>query len=1175
MSGFTSILNGKSNSDLDYSFHILRDCPGFDGSFPDPVQGNTLIYANYLEEVMNWIQDSFEQYTEDPLPFWVYFSSCQPTFATPAGTYDRYNAYNDTVTTDRPIGGFSRTDPPPYDSSTLPLPATIWKLPYDRKIDLKTRKVFNSDTDKAARVVDSSDGISLFQLYFNDINTYLRMYAGSSLSETYFGLDSDSAIINVDLQFVHPYCYLADIFSSSTKIKNATDSKIPAGSLICYVGRDPFNSSISLVAPANAKNNLKAVGLLKQDLDPYASNPKTYFQSALFATNPFYCDIHDGEIASSNDSTFANTAGGKELYFQLSKIQDNSLLYLSTQDGKMTEAPDLNYMVQIVGQRTHSGTAAATTEEISQHTWNRYASFIYFGDNTISRHAPLLSNYKYNYEQGLPKQAINAIRPNSSGFVLTKDGHILYLNLLRAKKRKKVDDHCYQGKYAILDIDGKFFSCNRGIGTENTASYAFYNKGDSNILCVGHALVPQTDVMYVPDDVTTLVTVNQDGWNDLSDPAALIEGVNRYTFLYYRADGQAKAYNAKHGVCPFYWSYFVSSEGFFYFIDYKVRTMVKLAYYTHFNNVNYGLWNTIFAGATGREVMYPQTIVPTNNYATLFENYRIDDPDPAKQPLLSGSVGGYPGSTSINRIYSFFLNYCFVLDNSGTLYGFKSFPTSVLPFAPISLGGNIDRHNALDHAPMYMEKLIGVDNSWSYTAQNPPPDIVGVSVASYDGGPNYITTSDPEGRVVNLGATISPTFAIGYDFKNITKFGEDDEIPPPDKVDLTFSAFPNIIMINHTYRNNDAFLTLYEPSLNLPNPSVYEEDSTHSFQGIHYSGLGHIQLVIPGTAFKSDKEYLDFQNATNRPALANIGLVCHGVTPIVYDDGSTDDMLWSLEGALAGNALNLINSEQKHSRTLSVINDHSPFYVIVKDGYKYYVSKTCKKNRVSKLRIKVWPMTLPRSSNGSGFDSSPLIIYGNWFGTEIPSNLAGYNSQTNKYDNANNLGTVLTRDYNSTTGGLTSEPTISLNPNTFNRRFWGKNVGSAQLMIQRYVYGGFPVSLGSASLTGVDALDGYPKTYTIEIWDVTTSSGAIPDKMTFSPSNSQNNVVKISITGKSSYPHVWRSTNPGVAEVTYDPDVTPQDTRKAQITLKGTGQFKLIVTDSSDIPWRSKLITVS
>ena len=1135
----------RNSSDTDVTFVPLRDLPGFKGILPYPVFSPGVpikAYARYLEDTMNWLQDNFVQYNGIPVPFFVYFLS-QPKFGTAAGTYKTYNEDTDTYS---------------YPDNTV---ANVFKLPYDRNAGK-----FNCELSQTAKIADSADSLTLFDLYFHDINTYLNLYIDYAPFATVVGSGRAT-----NYPFLNRSTFpIGD--SVTLNVKNATSAKIKVGTLVSFVGHDTVAPYCPLVQPANAKNNQKALGIVASALDPYSTDEskiKAILIGHTKAELRYIKDYSDTITFTDLNGFFDNTDDDRlELFNQLANYPDGTILYLSTTDGKLTDTPDPNYLIQPIGQRSISGYLTPPgqgTYSVDQR-YDTAFSFQYYN--------ALFNQQKVSLDNGISERQLALLRPTAPCTVATKDGHLLFVDLLRAKKLKKVDDTCYLGKYAPLDLDGNRFYFDSHVSLTN--NIFFYSKGDTGttstkVLCTGHCLFPRCNQITVGDSIKDLATnVYQVSYNT----GAGIFQSNEHVFLYKGSDDLATIWGPTKKVGKRY----IEDINLNVFQDNRNITITRNAglgmfSYNALDFINTTSYN--FLTETYTETQFP-TIYPNIRVKTTIfgATYRSLYNDVTVQRVLSTSLGGFP--ESIYRIYSSTnagVITAFVLGTSGKLYSSKTFyALGQLPlFQDYANGGN----DPFAHAPLYQQKGLGVYNDGTqsnfaeyYSSDAGAHGYIGESIINVDGS--------------NDGTSIYVQRSYAYDFHPLCSFGDDEITQVPD---MCINIEPYILMINHLYSKNDAFLGLYEPNpFCYINPSgVTQKDvlfalpttptkATSSFpRHFGMAQYGHVQLVIPGTRFNSDTEYNDFMNLPNKTPFKSIGLVSHGCSPITNDDNTQSHIQWNIESGPFENTL-VADSIEDHRATLGVINNHSPFYVTVKDGYKQYVSEKCKKHRISRLRIKVWPLTLPKSFAKTGLDTC-FQLYGNWYMQAI-SPLNNIVDHTDKdgytyYKDGNNLGDSISVGNFTLTrpnGPLYTDENARLSsPQT--QIVFGKKVGSSQLKISRWNDGG-----NSTINIPTNTVD---QTYTVEIWDVQTSSGDIPKKMTFDPSNSANNIVKIYITGNSSYPHTWRSTNPGVAEVIYDPDVSPQDTRKAQISIKGPGQFMVVAMDSAEYPWRSDLITVS
>lgn len=248
---------------------------------------------------------------------------------------------------------------------------------------------------------------------------------------------------------------------------------------------------------------------------------------------------------------------------------------------------------------------------------------------------------------------------------------------------------------------------------------------------------------------------------------------------------------------------------------------------------------------------------------------------------------------------------------------------------------------------------------------------------------------------------------------------------------------------------------------------------------------------------------------------------------------------------------------------------HTPFEVSVKDEWQLKTAQGCYKNRITKHRFKVWPMTMPVEdyNNVNG-----LILYPQFLFKILGMDTIRYTPYVTNSDSKIlfNFG-----------GGTGDSNTVYPCPLIVS--MLSQKVGTATIKIYEAYY-------TNADPTKAIVKEGKSLTLTIDTWMVNglpnNANQADPNTIYLAgnnnPAYAANNRgangsgTKLQITGNSSYPHKWSTTDPTVLNIV----VNPLDSRQATLYTLAPKDSSgnpvvpayVVVTDSAEIPFYSRKI---
>lgn len=398
--------------------------------------------------------------------------------------------------------------------------------------------------------------------------------------------------------------------------------------------------------------------------------------------------------------------------------------------------------------------------------------------------------------------------------------------------------------------------------------------------------------------------------------------------------------------------------------------------------------------------------------------------------------------------------------------------------------------------------------------------------------------------------TTGDEFKIGYSHFRIIGSLEHEEINPSDlNMSFVHSLPPNDI-IRPTYTELTMIRAWNKKPLGYKHRCRYDTTPAASATRVNVSDFPYDcinqEIVLIGDPYLSTTKFREKSVSSTISKYIN----CHGVSPIT----------WSLINAPTG--ANLENADG-NTAVLNVPNSHEPFYIKTVDTYCEFTD-LCQSDllvsgapRVSYMRAKVWPRTLPKSQLAAG----TIVSVGSTPPTNFPQHTQALGAdQCMLFDL---IGTA-NEDHHIASVDIGDEDVLGVSKGGSSNfvsqsgdlsapfRLIGKSVGTS--------------SVTFTTITNDITEDEKTLSFDVEVWDVLQNgTGEIPATL------SLTETITLQIVGNSSYPHQWAVSDPLVASLLVDPN----DSRIAYLRPKKAGTVHFFAMDSAGIPYLSKNIDIS
>ncbi len=1111
------LLKRTLDNTLDSFYFLLRDCPvPLDLTTPLQITNTTpKFYAKYLEELMDWIIARWKIERNIDVNFYVYFK-CQPTLGTFAGYSRTYN----TSTKE-----FNECD------DLTDCNRVVYKLPYS-----KDAPPYDENTSTTARIKDST--IDFWPAYYNDIAVQLSLLEfmkptliQGMLSPIFSEFIPDNQLLNVANRTTPSFSTtesLSTLHTGAPGIKNVDSSTINTGDLLSIVGFEGSRYKVKLADARVQKADFIYNGATAIAPNAVGSDVRSSISNFINTKNyPAYNPL------VYNPYIYVSLRLGDSVRTMLENAPPKTLFYLSTTPGKMTTVPDQNHIVQPVFFKQHDDVDLRYSK-IDGPTPFPFSAPYFTGTLCISPEARFVYQalQLLDAKQGVPWRALDTLRPKAPVVTINKTGEMLCVDLLKAKAQKEVNKSTFISKYSILLPDGTKFVPTKCVYTGN--GYIFWNS--SKLLTTDKYLNPVSSLDPSSVESGYQVTTHR-GLNDI--PSGVLEIASGSGFT-----GQDA-----------------------YFLYRSTNYSVLLPTYNTYTTYEYNETPYSILRQKVLRPLFPYYYVPflvndppdDEGTTTVLTNTVEDIASPG-DPLFDGGsdcCSAHPWTSGCAQIVGWFgsgvpeqmiramddvcFNYCDQSDPSNcgklpvTIFYWNTTTTDTIrtPWDIIKLPSNVKHYFGVVEEP----NIVLVNNVW-FTDYNVfiIPMVLDNNNILYSctthAGSESIQVED---RFTTFDHPTNPSTSElhVYDDRIVTTITRKGKIVDFNSGDfleecnsdfsLAFSPNPDISMINYQYdKVGGAFMVHWN---DCPQRTKEQWDYIDSIFYKENNNFGELCLFIVGDPYTTQAQYL----ARSTNVAYTIELISHGV----------GEVTWVLEG----NVNNTIG-ESGNKVNLRVVNDHKPFLIECTDEFMVINDPKCNEEeaRMCTLKVKVWPRTLPKTGRPKN----------------TPESLADAIS-TSTYQKEG-LNIVSAYGYSMTDPQEDIADHYILSTNT-GVTVYGARVGECTARLKRgNVYLPTTVYPDEASADFFKHED-----ITVFIWEPRQVSGAeIPSTLAV------GSTLNLSITGTSSYPHKWLSTDTNVASIAVNKD----DTSKAVITPHKAGTFMLIVMDSARIPWR-KQITVS